>query len=97
MQCELVLEVEYLVQQHELLIGGTTPGGTDYYVKDGGNGNAYVVAGSIVRDLMNADQRLVEHKMHGFEDAAPKRVKITAGGATREIVDERQTVPPRHR
>jgi len=72
--------------QRELLIGGTTPGGSDYYVKDGATGNAYVVAGTIVRDLMNADTRLVEHKMHGFEDSVPKRMKITAGGSTREFV-----------
>jgi hypothetical protein len=49
-------------------------------------GNGYVVLGSIVRDLTNADQRLVERRLHGFEDSAAKRVKITAGGATRELV-----------
>ena len=52
------------------MFGGTTPGGTDYYAKDAATGNAYVVAGSIVRDLTNADQRLVEHELHGCEDDA---------------------------
>jgi hypothetical protein len=73
-------------KEHELVFGGTTPGGTDYYAKDKATGNAYVVSGSIVRDLTSADQRLVERKLHGWEDTVPKRVKITAGGATRELV-----------
>ena len=42
--------------------------------------------GSIVRDLTSADQRLVERRLHGFEDTVVKRVKITAGGASRELV-----------
>jgi len=73
-------------QEHTLIFGGTTPGGSDYYAKDAATGNGYVVLGSIVRDLTNADQRLVERRLHGFEDSAAKRVKITAGSATRELV-----------
>ncbi|HEX3595360.1 MAG TPA: DUF4340 domain-containing protein [Polyangiaceae bacterium] len=73
-------------KSNTLVFGGTTPGGSDYYAKDLGSGNAYVVLGSIVRDLTNADQRLVERRLHGFEDTAAKRVKITAGSATRELV-----------
>jgi hypothetical protein len=69
-----------------LVFGGTTPGGSDYYAKDLASGLAYVVAGSILRDFTNADQRLVEHKLHGFEDSAVKRVKITAGSSSRELV-----------
>ena len=73
-------------QQRTLVFGGTTPGGSDYYAKDATTGNAYVVNGSIVRDLTNADQRLVERRLHAFEETAPKRVKITAGSASRELV-----------
>lgn len=71
---------------HTLIFGGTTPGGTDYYAKDAATGNAYVVTGSVVRDLTNADQRLVERRLHAFEESAPKRVKITAGSSSRELV-----------
>jgi hypothetical protein len=72
--------------EHRLIFGGTTPGGTDYYVTDAASGNAYVIAGSIFRDLTSADQRLLERNLHGFEDSAVKRVKITVGTATRELV-----------
>jgi len=80
------LFVKLAGKDHTLIFGGTTPGGSDYYAKDLATGNAYVVTGSVVRDLTNADQRLVERRLHGFEDAAPKRVKITAGSAVRELV-----------
>jgi hypothetical protein len=80
------LSVKLAGKDHTLVFGGTTPGGSDYYAKDLATGNAYVVTGSVVRDLTNADQRLVERRLHGFEETAPKRVKITAGSAVRELV-----------
>jgi len=73
-------------KEHRLVFGGTTPGGSDYYVTDPASGDAYVVAGSIFRDLTSADQRLLERNLHGFEDSAVKRVKITVGNASRELV-----------
>ncbi|HVU05173.1 MAG TPA: DUF4340 domain-containing protein [Polyangiaceae bacterium] len=73
-------------QERTLVFGSTTPGGTDYYARDLATGNAYVVSGSIFRDFTNADARLVEHRMHAFEDSAVKRVKITASGGSRELV-----------
>jgi hypothetical protein len=73
-------------KEHRLVFGGTTPGGSDYYVTDPATGDAYVVAGSIFRDLTSADQRLLERNLHGFEDSAVKRVKITVGNASRELV-----------
>jgi hypothetical protein len=83
---EGTLTVNYGSTEHKLAFGGTTPGGSDYYAKDLSTGLGYVVAGSIVRDLINADQRLVEHKLHGWEDSSAKRLTISAGGATRELV-----------
>jgi hypothetical protein len=80
------LYVRIAGKEHRLVFGGTTPGGSDYYVTDPATGNAYVVAGSIFRDLTSADQRLLERNLHGFEDSAVKRVKITLGTASRELV-----------
>ncbi len=44
------------------------------------------MTGSIVRDLTSADQRLVERKLHAWEDAAVKRAKVTAGSSSRELI-----------
>lgn len=73
-------------KEHSLVFGASTPGGSDYYVKDPATGEAYVVAGSIYRDLSSADSRLVEHNLHGFESSAVERIKLTAGSASRELV-----------
>lgn len=73
-------------KEHGLVFGGPTPGGTDRYARDQATGNAYVVSGNILRDLTSADQRLLDHRMHAWEDASAKRVKITIGTATRELV-----------
>lgn len=73
-------------KEHSLVFGGATPGGTDRYVRDPVSGKAYVISGTILRDLTNADQRLVERKLHAFEDADVERVKITQGDASRELV-----------
>ncbi|MBM4363713.1 MAG: DUF4340 domain-containing protein [Deltaproteobacteria bacterium] len=73
-------------QERGIAFGGATPGGTDRYATDPTSGNAYVVSGAIFRDLTSADQRLIEHRLHGFEDTAPRRVKVTVGEASRELV-----------
>lgn len=73
-------------KEHRIVFGGTTPGGSDYYVTDPTSGNAYVVSGSIFRDLTSADQRLLERNLHGFEDSTVKRVKISLGASSRELV-----------
>ena len=80
------LVVKVSGKDHTLVFGGTTPGGSDRYAKDPGTGLAYVVDGAIMRDLMSADQRLVERKLHGWEDAEAKSIKLTVGSASRELV-----------
>lgn len=84
-QDEGKLFVRMAGKERSLVFGASTPGGTDRYARDMGDGNAYVVSGTILRDLMSADQRLLEHKLHAWEDSAVKRVKITAGTASREL------------
>jgi hypothetical protein len=73
-------------KDHTLVFGGSTPGGSDHYARDPVTGNAYVVPGTILRDLTSADQRLVERDLHGFEDATVKRIRVTVGEASRELV-----------
>lgn len=71
---------------HALQLGGTTPGGADRYVRDVDSGVAYAILGSITRDLENADSRLTERNLNGFEPEQITRVRITAGDQTRELV-----------
>ncbi|MCA9639754.1 MAG: DUF4340 domain-containing protein [Myxococcales bacterium] len=71
---------------HALELGGTTPGGADRYVRDKDSGVAYAILGSITRDLENADSRLTERNLNGFEPAQVTRVRISVGNQTRELV-----------
>jgi hypothetical protein len=73
-------------KDHTLVFGGTTPGGSDHYVRDPATGRAYVVPGAILRDLTSADQRLVERDLHAFDESTVRRVKLKRGEAVRELV-----------
>lgn len=72
--------------EHELVLGGKTPGGTDIYVREAKSGEAYVVPGSIARDLSAAESSLVERDLLGFEQGDVHKVVIQQGEATRELV-----------
>ncbi|MBX3181466.1 MAG: DUF4340 domain-containing protein [Polyangiaceae bacterium] len=71
---------------HELILGGTTPGGADRYVKHAQTGVGYAIVGSIVRDLEAADARLTERSLQGFEPERVTLVRISEGERQRELV-----------
>lgn len=82
---EGTLRVSIDGKEHTLVLGGSTPGGGDRYVKDG-SGEAYAVPGSIAQNLLFAESRLVERDLHGYEADELKSVKITKGTLARELV-----------
>ena len=85
-ETEGTLRVKIGGAEHTLLFGGKTPGGTDRYAKDAETGKAYVVEGSILRDLQNASQRLVERKLHDWEDSSVEKVVVHVGDQRRTLV-----------
>jgi hypothetical protein len=80
-----VLAVSVGGKEHRLGIGGSTPSGTDRYVRDEGSGFVYAARGDFVRDLESADATLPERDPHDLEDADITSVRVLAGGKTREI------------
>ncbi len=72
--------------ERKFFVGDTAPGGTDMYVLDAANGQAYVIKGDPVRDLEGADSRLIERELHGWKEADVKSAKIVAGDKAREVV-----------
>jgi hypothetical protein len=79
------LRVAFGSRQHSLVIGGTTPGGGDRYAKDGTD-HAFAISGDVSRNIEFAESRLIERELHGFKPEEIKRVKITKGQASRELV-----------
>jgi hypothetical protein len=81
-----VLRVTIGGKQHQLSVGGDTPGGGDIYVRDSETNEGYVVNGSITSALNVAESRLIEREFHTFTLDDVERVRIIKGAATREIV-----------
>jgi hypothetical protein len=71
--------------ERKLVIGGTTPGGGDRYVRDPASGETYVVDGDAVRDLDTAESRLVERELHEWKEAEVTTVDVKAGDKTRQV------------
>lgn len=72
--------------EHKLLLGGTTPGGGDRYVKDPASGEVYVVKGEPLRSLESAESSLMERELHEWKDVDVTALTILAGGKTRALV-----------
>ncbi|HVK66174.1 MAG TPA: DUF4340 domain-containing protein [Polyangium sp.] len=72
--------------ERKLVLGGTTPGGGDRYVREPQTGETYVIDGSAVRDLDTAESRLVERELHGWKEAEVSTAELSAGGKKRQVV-----------
>jgi hypothetical protein len=83
---EGTLKVTVDGKEHTLLIGGTTPGGSERYAKYQNNGEVFAISGDIAQSLMFGDSRLPERDLHGFKNEEIARVRIEKGGKTRELV-----------
>ena len=68
-----------------LLIGGTTPGGSERYARLG-SGEVYAISGDIVQNLQFAEARLAERDLQPFKPEEATRVKVSRGGKSRELV-----------
>ncbi len=72
--------------EHKLLLGSTTPGGGDRYVKDPASGEVYVLKGEPLRSLESAESSLTERELHKWKEGDVTALKILAGGKTRALV-----------
>src|SRR6185312_13294956 len=64
--------------EHKLLLGATTPGGGDRYVKDSATGEVYALRGEPLRDLESADSLLIERELHEWRDGDVTSAHIEA-------------------
>jgi hypothetical protein len=73
-------------KDRKLLVGAMAPGGTDYYVLDPTNNEAYVAKADPFRDLEGGDSRLLERDQHAFKEIDVRSAKVIANGKTRDLV-----------
>lgn len=72
--------------ERRLLLGATTPGGGDRYVRDAASSEVYVVKGEPLRNLESAESLLLERDLHEWKDVEVSGARLEAGGKTRAIV-----------
>jgi|SRR6187399_2600040 len=83
---EGTLTVKLAGVEHKLTVGGLTPGGGDHYVRLAGSNEAYAVPGAALGGLLEAGSRLLESNLHSFDAADVRRVKVTQGAKSRELM-----------
>jgi hypothetical protein len=71
--------------EHKLVVGGTTPGGGDRYVRVP-TGEVYVLRGEPIRNLDQPDSMLIERELHEWHDADVARATVSAGDKHRDLV-----------
>lgn len=82
---ETSLTLTFGGKERKVLVGSVAPGGTDYYVVDPTNNEAYVVKADQLRDLEGGDSRLLERDQHAFKEIDIRSAKVIANGKTREL------------
>ena len=80
------LEVTVAGKVRKLTLGGSTSGGGDRYVKLADTGEAFAIEGDLVRDLENAEVRLVERDLHEWKENEVSSAKLVAGARSRDVV-----------
>jgi Domain of unknown function (DUF4340) len=83
---ETSLTVIFGGKERKILVGSVAPGGTDYYVVDPTNSEAFVIKADQLRDLEGGDGRLLERDTHAFKEIDIRSAKVIANGKTRELV-----------
>jgi hypothetical protein len=83
---EGTLTVKLGGKNQSLTIGAQTPGGSERYAKHGASGEVFAIEGDLSQSLAFADSRLMERELHGFAADEIKRVRISKGGKSRDLV-----------
>ncbi|MEO8900798.1 MAG: DUF4340 domain-containing protein [Polyangiaceae bacterium] len=81
---EGTLRITVAGKEHTLVIGGSTPGGSERYARSG-TGDVFAIAGDIVSGLQYAEMRLPERELHEFKPEEVTRVKVNKAGKSREL------------
>ena len=72
--------------ERKLVVGGTTPGGGDRYVKDAASGEVWAVEGDVFKDLELGEARLAERDLHEWKESEADKARLTAAGKVRDAV-----------
>ena len=83
---EGTLKIRLGGKEQVLTIGAQTPGGSERYAKYAASGEIFAVEGDLIQTLTFADSRLPERELHSFQNDETKRIRISKGPKSREVV-----------
>ncbi len=66
-------------QEQRYSIGSSSPGSSEYYLRDDASGAVYLVGADQVHRLESARERLLEHRLHGFSPSLVRRGTLLFG------------------
>lgn len=81
---EGTLKLTIAGQPQSLIIGASTPGGTERYAK-AQSGEVFAISGDIAQNLLFADSRLAERDLQPFKPDEATRVKVSKAGKSRDL------------
>jgi|GEM_PF-1464607 len=80
------LTIEQAAGARTFRLGAATFGPKDRYVVDDETGEAFLVAGQGLRDLLRPKSRFMERSLHAFKAKEISRVRLRAGQREKELV-----------
>ncbi|MCS6913191.1 MAG: DUF4340 domain-containing protein [Myxococcales bacterium] len=86
------LVVQYKNRTVQFVIGGTSYGTGDIYVRDD-QGRVFLLSSRFSSDFDYAESRLMERRLHRFERPDISRVEVTVGGKKKVLVQQNRQDP----
>ena len=80
------LKIKLGGKEQVLTIGAQTPGGSERYAKYATSGEIFALEGDLIQTLSFADSRLTERELHAFQNDEVKKITISKGNKTRDVV-----------
>jgi len=80
------LVVDVAGVKHSFVLGATTPGATNRYVRYDKDNRVYVIDASVIRDMQGGAGRLAERQQHDWKTAEVSRVTVSSDPDRRELI-----------
>jgi hypothetical protein len=77
---------------YKFVVGGTSYGSGDYYVRDA-QGQVFLLSQRIIADFEFFESRLLERRIHRFERADFDRIEVKVGNKSRTIIQSARQNP----
>ncbi len=82
-------------KERSFVLGATAYGTGDRYLREASGGPVYLLRSALVTDLRGAEARLMQRRMHRFEDRDVEKLLVRVGQAERTLLHRHRLDPKR--